>query len=278
MFNFLKNKKLKMVWKISYKDRDSYLVGTTHMFKYKFTPSLRKLIERSEKVLVECSLNNHTFSKIMQAGRQNRKIVLSELVNNEIIDSLAKTFANVSFKGNLFDMGDLKLIALKKVFAQEIRNILANHAHWAAFFTIWYEFLNLQDWRNSMDLEAQKIAEEMRKILIFLEKPEEQIRALEEIPPERIVNFLKVSSDWESYTNRFQKLYLKGKIEKLIEATSEFPTRCESILDRRDPVLFERMLPHIENGNVSIFVGITHIPGLLSLISNQGLKFTPYEI
>lgn len=278
MFDFLVNRKLRMVWKISYKNKESYLVGTTHMFKYRFTSSLKKLIGLSDRVLLECCLNSQTFNKIMLASKERKRVLIYDMVDSETIDSLANSFASVSFKGNLLDMGDLKLIALKRVFADEIKIILKSHAHWAAFFTLWYDFLKLLDWKNSMDLEAQNIAEEMGKGLIFLEEPEEQIKAMEEIPPQRVVNFLKQSPNWESYTERFLKLYLKGKIEKLMEVTSEFPTRCESILDRRDPVLFERMLPHIEKGNVSIFVGITHIPGLLSLISNQGLKFMPYEI
>lgn len=278
MFEFLKNRKLKMIWKISHSGKESYLIGTTHMFKYRFTPSLRKLIELSERVLLECNLSSQTFSKIIQAGKQHKRVLIYDMIDDDTVETLATNFAKVSFKGHLLDMGDLKLLALKRVFAEEIRSILRGNAHWAAFFTIWYDFLKLLDWKNSMDLEAQKIAEEMNRELIFLEKPEEQISAMEQIPPERIVNFLRQSSKWESYTDRFLKLYLKGKIHELMDATAEFPTRCESILDKRDPILFERMLPHIEEANVSIFVGITHIPALLNLLKERGLKFSPHEI
>lgn len=276
MISFLRQRKIKMIWEISLRDKNSYLIGTTHMFGYRFTSSLKKLINSSDRVVLECSLEPETFNRILLAGTGISKTSIYELIDKKMIDKLAESFVNVTFKGNLFDTGDLTIGILKRAYFEDIERILKSRSHWAAFFTLWYDFLELIDWKYSMDLEAQILAKQMNKELIFLEKPDEQIEAMEGIPPERIINFLKEASNWEDYTEKYAKLYLKGKLHELMATTSIFPTRCESIIDKRDPVLFERMLPYIEMGNSSIFVGVTHIPGLIGLIEMEGLKISSH--
>lgn len=277
MFNPLKTRKIKMAWKIYNKDKESYLIGTTHMFGYRFTSSLQQFISSSEKVVLECSLEPETFNRILSAGTTITRVCIYELIDKETIDNLAETFVKITFKGNLFETGNLTLGILKRVYYDEIERILKSRSHWAAFFTIWYNFLELIAWKYSMDLEAQIIAQKLQKELIFLEKPDEQIQAMEGIPPERIINFLKQASNWQNYTEKYSKLYLKGKLQELMSLASIFPTRCESIIDKRDPVLFERMLPYIERGKSLILVGITHVPGLIKLVEKEGLKILPYH-
>ncbi len=276
MLSFIKQRKIKMAWKISKNDKESYLIGTTHMFAYRFTSSLQKFINCSDRVILECSLEPETFNRIILAGIGSSKIFIYDRIDKTIIDNLAESFVNVTFKGNLFDTGDLTIDILKRAYFEDIERILKSRSHWAAFFTLWYNFLELINWKYSMDLEVQVLAQQMKKELIFLEKPDEQIEAMEGIPLERMINFLKEAPNWESYTEKYAKLYLKGKFQELIAATSIFPTRCESIIDKRDPIFFERMLPYIEIGKSSIFVGITHIPGLIGLIEREGLKISPY--
>lgn len=277
MFNFLKQRKIKMAWKICYKDKESYLIGTTHMFGYRFTSSLQQFISSSEKVILECSLEPENFNRILSAGTTITGMGIYKLIDKEIIDNLVETFVKISFKGKLLEIENLTLNLLEKAYYDEIEKILKTRTHWAAFFTIWYNFLELIEWKYSMDLEAQTIAQKLHKELIFLEKPAEQIQAMEGIPPERIINFLKQASNWQNYTEKYAKLYLKGKLQELMSLVSIFPTLCESIIDKRDPVLFERMLPYIERGKSLILVGITHIPGLIKLIEKEGLKIAPYH-
>lgn len=266
-----------MAWKICYKDKESYLIGTTHMFGYRFTSSLQQFISSSEKVILECSLEPENFNRILSAGTTITGMGIYKLIDKEIIDNLVETFVKISFKGKLLEIENLTLNLLEKAYYDEIEKILKTRTHWAAFFTIWYNFLELIEWKYSMDLEAQTIAQKLHKELIFLEKPAEQIQAMEGIPPERIINFLKQASNWQNYTEKYAKLYLKGKLQELMSLVSIFPTLCESIIDKRDPVLFERMLPYIERGKSLILVGITHIPGLIKLIEKEGLKIAPYH-
>lgn len=277
MLKFFTQRKIKMVWKVSYNDRESYLIGTTHMFGYKFTSCIEDFVGNSDRVILECCLDEENLKRVLSAGVDKPKISLFELIDRDTISSLADTFLNVSFKENLKKIEILNFTNLKKAYMDEIERVLKKYTHWASFFSIWYDFLRLIDWKYSMDVEAQILAQRMNKKLFFLENPKEQIEAMEGIPPERIVNFLKKSTHWKSYTEKFAKLYLKGKLDELMINTSEFPTRCESIIDKRDSVFFERILPHIKKGKSSIFVGITHILGLIRLMQKEGLKVSHYE-
>jgi len=54
--------------------------------------------------------------------------------------------------------------------------------------------------------------------------------------------------------------------------TIGFPTRCASVLDKRDPLLFERILPLIEKGKSCIFVGIPHVRAIRPLLLKEGYE------
>ena len=64
----------------------------------------------------------------------------------------------------------------------------------------------------------------------------------------------------------------------LLNTTKPFPTRCTSIIDNRDPVFFERMMPYIDAGAVAVFVGTTHIQGITKMLEKDGFKVTQYRL
>ncbi len=143
---------------------------------------------------------------------------------------------------------------------------------WLAFFNIWFHYLKKRGWKYTMDVDAFNIAKQLGKDVYHLEKIEEQIEALEGIPLERIVNFIKKIGQWSEYTYDYVKHYLRGDLEVLMSAAREFPTRCESIIDKRDPILYERMTAFLEKGNAIVFVGITHIQGIKKMLLEDGYK------
>ena len=68
------------------------------------------------------------------------------------------------------------------------------------------------------------------------------------------------------------RYYLKGDLDQWPFMTIGFPTRCASVLDKRDPILFERMLPLIEKGKSCIFVGIPHVRTIKPLLVKKGYE------
>jgi len=141
---------------------------------------------------------------------------------------------------------------------------------WMAFFYIWLYYRERNGWMYKLDMDAFKIANEMGKDFHFLEKIDEQIAALDAVPVERIVNFLKKINKWDGYAKKYVRYYLRGDLDRLLSSATEFPTVCKSIIDKRDPILYERMKPFLEKGNTVAVVGITHIQGIRKRLLEDG--------
>jgi len=144
-----------------------------------------------------------------------------------------------------------------------------------AFFTIWSAFLN---WKHSMDVEAFHIAKKLGKKIQYLETIEDQMAALDGIPFERIVNYLNHIKHWDAHKKVFMKAFLEGDIQKFFSMTGEFPTRCGSIIAKRDPIFFERMKVHFEENKTTAFVGVAHIPGIQKMFLDEGYRVIQEEL
>jgi hypothetical protein len=143
---------------------------------------------------------------------------------------------------------------------------------WMAFFKLWSQFLVKRGWKYSVDLEALAVARELGKKIVFLETIEEQLAALDGIPFEKIVDYFNNFRNWGRFSQHHRKQYLKGSLDGLLNIITEFPTRCASIIDHRDPVFFERMKPYVEAGEAAVFVGTTHIRGIIKMLEEDGFK------
>jgi hypothetical protein len=143
-----------------------------------------------------------------------------------------------------------------------------------AFFTIWSAFLN---WKHSMDMEAFHIAQKLKKKIGYLETIEDQLAALDEIPFERIVNYLNHIEHWRVHKEVFMKAFLEGDLQKFFSMTGEFPTRCESIITKRDPIFFKRMKTFFDEGKTAAFVGVAHIPGIRKLFLDEDYRVIQEE-
>jgi uncharacterized protein YbaP (TraB family) len=143
-----------------------------------------------------------------------------------------------------------------------------------AFFTIWSAFLN---WKHSMDVEAYHIAQELGKKIEYLETIEDQLAALDGIPFNSIVNYLNHIELWSDHKELFLKAFLEGDLEKFSSMTGQFPTRCESIITKRDPLFFRRIRSFFEEGKTTAFVGVAHIPGIRKLFLDEGYQVIQEE-
>ena len=90
-----------------------------------------------------------------------------------------------------------------------------------------------------MDVEAFHIAQKLGKKIQYLETIEDQLAALDGIPFERIVNYLNHIEHWKAHKEVFLKAFLEGDLQKFLSMTGEFPTRCDSILTKRNPIFFK---------------------------------------
>ena len=266
---FTKERELKMIWKIQKRDEKSFLVGSTHFFPFSFKKSLTRYIAKADTVILEGPLDQSSMDKVVKEGQKGDKThSLHDALDARTINEINKLEYTIHSQSYLDTY-----MRICGESTDTLYNRIKDKKAWMAFFEIWAYYREKNGWIYTMDRDALNIANEQGKVVHFLETIEEQIDALNGIPLERIVSFLKKVGRWDEYTRRYVKYYLKGDPEKLIALATDFPTYCDSIIDKRDPILYERMKPYLEQGNTLFIVGITHIPGIKKRLVEEDYTF-----
>jgi hypothetical protein len=267
-----KKKRLRTVWRVDKDGHTSFLVGTAHFSPYRFERTLLKLIQGVETVLFEGPLDKESMARVVQYGQQGENTpsvykALDPAVIREINRQLGAQSGPPTTAGSYLDLIHPTTSDFLEVHTRGVRP-------WMAFFTIWSAFLN---WKHSMDMEAFHIAQKLKKKIGYLETIEDQLAALDEIPFERIVNYLNHIDHWRVHKEVFMKAFLEGDLQKFFSMTGEFPTRCESIITKRDPIFFKRMKTFFGEGKTAAFVGIAHIPGIRKLFLDEDYRVIQEE-
>lgn len=260
-----------MVWRVGKNGKDSFLAGTAHFFPYSFKRSIAKLIKSADRVLLEGHLDQDAIDRVTAEGSNtgpgSSLMSLLDAGTIKEINKLESSVTSESYRGT-YNM------VFGRSKEKSLFDRVADKKPWMAFFNVWYYYRLNKGWLFTMDADALNIARKAGKEVSFLETIEEQIDALNGVPAERVVGFLKRIGSWDSYAKTYTKYYLKGDLDGLISFVADFPTFCESVIDRRDPVLYERMKPYLEKGGTFAAVGITHIKGLKGMLARDGFTLT----
>jgi uncharacterized protein YbaP (TraB family) len=267
-----KRKRLRTVWKVERGERFSFLVGTAHFSPYRFEKALTKLIQSAEIVLFEGPLDQESMAKVVRYGQQGENSpsvyeALDPSAVKEINKQLAARLNTSTTAGTYLELIRPTTLDLLKRYTQGVRP-------WMAFFTLWSAFL---DWKHSMDTGAFQIAQKLGKRIQYLETIEDQLAAMDGIPFERIVNYLNHIQHWKAHKELFMKAFLEGDMERFISMTGEFPSRCDSILAKRNPLFFKRMKTFFEEDKTTAFVGVAHIPEIRKMFLHEGYQVTQEE-
>ena len=264
-----KEKRLRTVWRVEKNGQGSFLVGTAHFSPYSFRKTLTGLVQGSETVLFEGPLDQESMAEVARYGCRGEGTpsvydALAPAVIREINRHLTNQPGAATTAG-----------AYLELFSRKPSGFLEEHARgvrpWMAFFATWSAFLN---YKHSMDVEAFHIAREMGKEIGYLETIQDQLDALDGIPFDRIVNYFNRFQHWSAHRERFSKIFLKGELQNYLSITEEFPTRCESIIGKRDPLFFQGIRDCFETGPTTAFVGVGHIPGILKRFLEEGYRVT----
>jgi uncharacterized protein YbaP (TraB family) len=268
-----KEKPLRTVWRVEKDGHTSFLVGTAHFSPHRFKKTLIKLIQGVETVLFEGPLDEESMARVVQYGQKGENAPsLYKALHPDVIVEINKLLsARSSLQTTAVPYLDLIHPTTSDFLEIHTRGVRP----WMTFFTIWSAFLN---WKHSMDVEAFHIAEKLKKKIEYLETIEDQLTALDGIPFERIVNYLNHIKNWRVHKEVFTKAFLEGDIQQFFSMTGEFPTRCESIIAKRDPIFFKRMKVFFEEGKTAAFVGVAHIPGIRDMFLNEGYLVTQEEL
>jgi hypothetical protein len=267
-----KGKPLKTVWRVEKDRHTSLLVGTAHFTPYSFRKALIKLIQGVETVLFEGPLDEESMARVVQYSEQGENAPsLYKALHPDVIVEINKLLgARSGLQTTAVPYLDLIHPTSSDFLESHTRGLRS----WMTFFTIWSAFLN---WKHSMDVEAFHLAQKLGKKIEYLETIPDQLAALDGIPFERIVNYLNHIKDWGVHKEVFMKVFLEGDIQKFFSMTGEFPTRCESIITKRDPIFFKRMKVFFEEKKTAAFVGVAHIPGIRKLFLDEGYRVVQEE-
>ncbi len=262
-------KQLRTVWRVEKSGRDSFLVGTAHFSPISFRKALTRLVKGSQTVLFEGPLDQESMAGVARYGSRGEDTpsvydALDPAVIREINRQLADRSGRATMAGSFLDLMNVKTSGFLEQNARGVRP-------WMAFFTTWSAFL---DYKHSMDVEAFHIARELGKDIAFLETIADQLNALDGIPFDRIVNYFHQFQHWSTHRELFSKVFLKGNVPNYLSITGEFPTRCESIIGKRDPIFFEGIRASIEKVPTTAFVGVGHIPGIRKMFLDEGYRIT----
>ena len=266
---FWKEKPLRTIWKMEKAGRTCFLVGTAHFSPYSFKKSLTRLIQKVETVLFEGPLDEESMARVVHYGQQGGNApslyeALQPAAIKEINRQLFTQSGTSTTAGSFLEM-------LRPTVSDPLAELARGVRPWMTFFAIWSAFLN---WKHSMDMEAFHIAQKLGKKIAYLETIEDQLAALDGIPFERIVNYLNHIKNWNIHREVFKKAFLEGDIQQFYSMTGEFPTRCESILTKRDPIFFRGIQASFEEGRTVAFVGVAHIPGIRKSFLAEGYQVT----
>jgi hypothetical protein len=266
-----KEKRLRTVWRVDMKGCSSYLVGTAHFSPISFQRALTRLIQRSQTILFEGPLDRESMEKVARYGSRGEGTPsVYDAVDPVIIRAINQRLSQSVQASTAAPFWDLLSARTSGFLEENARGVRP----WMAFFTTWSAFLN---WRHSMDVEAFHIARRMGKEIQFLETIEDQLAALDGIPFERIIHYFHRFEEWNAHRERFTKIFLEGELQNYLSHTGEFPTRCESIIGKRDPIFFRRIKAFFEKGATTAFVGVGHIPGIRSLFLDEGHRIFQEE-
>lgn len=256
-----------MLWKVQKGDKISWLGGTAHFFYYSFEPSFRRLFRNVDNVIFEGPLDAAFMAKVDEAGKtlpENMTPLIDLLSEDEIV-RLERTIWGPQDKLSIF----LGMAAKKK---KDVRWLLRHARYWHAFFSLWTAFLERQGWKNSVDMEAWRVARDMGKSIIAMESLEEQLDSLGSLPVERVLNFFRTCDQWKKRAKTNLHAYLAGDLELMFGSSAEFPTRTEYVIGRRDQRFRERMRPYLEEGRSAVFVGTAHLINLRRMLVEDGFS------
>jgi len=258
-----------MVWEVERRGSDpgwrstahSTLIGAAHFFPRHFRRDLRRLIGGARVVVLEGPLDDAATRKVLEAGRGTGGSHLYSSAKNVINARLGIYSAPLDVH-RIFR--DLIFGRQEEWLEQELRTLKP----WAAFFGIWTRYRARQGWSYTLDLDAARIAAGLGREIRYLETIEEQIAALDAVPLERILHF--IHEDWLAYCAAYERHYLAGRLDALTAAAQAFPTYCEPVVGRRDPVLAERMAAELERGGACVVIGVAHCRGVVAWLARHG--------
>ncbi|MDR0830568.1 MAG: TraB/GumN family protein [Prevotellaceae bacterium] len=260
-----------LLWEISGKGvKKSYIFGTNHLAPATFldsVPNIYKAFNSTQVVVGEILMSGKNLNDtIMQYATMPQSVSLKSLFSESdyaLIDSAVQKMLQI----NLSDIARLKPAMIMMMYEQ------------AVFDRIFPKNDGFQ-----LDSYFQQIAEMQNKPVFALETAEQQSALLfGNKPLERqaqlLLESIKDSAELEHSINAVVSLYEKGDIEALLveykNDKSVSAHEKNELLDDRNLLWAEKIIPIIKQNSAFIAVGALHLAGengVINLLKKKGLK------
>jgi uncharacterized protein YbaP (TraB family) len=262
-----RQRRFAMLWELEKDGRRSWIGGTAHFFCYSFESSFRELFDRVDTVIFEGPLDQASLDQVSEIGRSPEpgSTRLIDVLTDEDLRRLERVV--IGPRGFW-----ARVLGFQRPDPPDVRYFLSKTRPWMAFFSLWTSYLKRHGWDQSVDLEAWHLAHDMGKTVAGMETIGEQVETLESIPLLRVVRFFRLCERWNGYIGRNERAYLKGDLSGMMGTSTEFPTRTERVIHRRDALFLERMKPFLEPGRCAVFVGTAHLLNLLPMLEGAGFR------
>lgn len=261
-----------MLWSVEKDGCRSYVGGTAHFFRFSFAHFLRSLFETVDTVIFEGPLDTVSLGQVAAMGRRledKSDRVIDFLTEDQLSDLTRVVCGPAGFWARFNPSPGIK--------PPEVVNLLTNARPWLAFFSLWSGYLARLGWDQSVDLEAWQLAHDMGKAACGMETIYEQVKTLDDIPLESIVDFLRRCRQWRSFSRLYEKAYLNGDVDRILNEIRMFPTRTGNVIFHRDAIFVERMRPHLEKGPCAVFMGVAHLPNVCRMLGEAGYEVRRYK-
>jgi uncharacterized protein YbaP (TraB family) len=256
-----------MLWEVEKNGKRSWIGGSAHFFRYSFERSFRRLFKQVDAILLEGPLDEASLDTVARTGRAPGPDVprVASLLTEDETRVLERV---VRGQEGFWP----RLLNIETKNPADVRFYLEHTHPWCALFSLWTAFLERQGWEQSVDLEIWRLGHAMGKNVIAMESLEEQIATLECVTSERVAGFFRNAPQWKRLIKRNAAAYLAGDLAGMTGTSTEFPTRTELVINRRDQLFRERMRPFLEAGRCVVFVGTAHMLGLRPMLEEDGFR------
>lgn len=253
-----------LLWKISGKgmQQPSYLFGTIHMIckdDYVWTPKMKASLEASNEICMEMDMDDPTI--IMQIASA---MVATDGKRLEDYFTVSQyTLVETYFRDSL-GISIAMFAAMKPVVLQTLLTTTSFSC----------------DSSVSYEVKLSEYAKVLNKEITGLESPAEQIKLLDEIPVDSIINELvNIASGKEGKETDYQAMIDAYKIQdvpalhQLILKAKEEGDNLDAFLDERNERWIDRMAERMDQKSIFFAVGAGHLwgdKGLINLLRTQG--------
>lgn len=264
-----------LLWKIEHPtlSTPSYLYGTMHTTDervFRFGDSVMVKFDHSQALALELLSNDLNPMSMLSSMLIKSDTTLKDLYTPDEYQRVKKYLKDkMGFMAGILNVDKLKPIYLS-VFASEFNtktdtNKTTNPSR-----------------ELPLDQYLEKLARDQKKILIAIEKPQEQLGALDQVPLTEQADMLLQMVDAPSNTNEMTTLIdyygqqnLDGLLhyyQKNTDASSIFD---QAILQNRNIVMADRISDIIAKQSTFVAVGALHLPGVIILLRQKGYQVSP---